>query len=98
MIASLRRDLRGVSSLISASMTATGAGFTVSFTGATAALAPALFFVTAFPLPTGFFTVRGAGFFLGVVCASAVPAATETTRASRHNLIKCFFISLGLIL
>jgi hypothetical protein len=43
--------------------------------------------------------VAAGRFFLGrgfVVCASSVPAAIARTVASKHNLIKCFFISLVL--
>src|SRR5579871_6032620 len=89
MIASLRRLLRGVSSLISASSTATG--LVVSLTGATDASAAAWFLVVCF-LVVGafFFTVR----FL-VVCASTLPATIRTAIASIHNLIKRFFIGLS---
>src|ERR1700722_15221585 len=95
-MASLRSDRSGSGSLISASRTA--AGLAVVSLGATAALSPARFLAPVLPflvasLP---FTVEGFFFLAGVVCASAAPATAEKARARRHNLIKCFFISLDL--
>jgi hypothetical protein len=73
------------------SATGGGAGFTVSFGGATTASFPPWFFVTLDFLAGGLLAPLR---FL--VCASAVPVANATTSASKHTLIKCFFISLVL--
>src|SRR5450631_2029558 len=93
MIASLRRDRRGVSSLISAAMIAT-AGLVVSLAGATAALATPLFLLVFF------FLVTVLVFFLRVVvCADAVvPAAKANNVANKHILINPFFIALQFII
>src|SRR5277367_1013271 len=96
MMASLRRALRGVSSLISAFRMATGFAV-VSFSGATVASA-GLFLVEVFflPVPVLFFTVRGFGLPFVVVCAWTLPARIRMAMANAHNLIRYFFIALFL--
>src|SRR5579863_3818457 len=95
MMASLRSDLRGVSSLISA-LSTTSAGLVVSLGGATVASAAAFLFVLVFFLGGAFFaTVRG--FFFGVVCPSTFPATIRKAIANTHNLIRYFFIALYII-
>src|SRR5579859_6873055 len=86
MVASLRRLRRGVSSLISASSTATG--FVVSLAGATEASAGLFLATFVFLAGCFFFTVR----FL--VCPSTLPATIRIAIASMHNLIRYFFIVL----
>src|ERR1700754_1726917 len=91
MMASLRRDRRGVSSLISAARTTAGLAV-VSLTGATVASAFPWFLVVPFLVVVAFLFVV----VRFLACASAALAMQEKTTARRHNLIKCCFISLSL--